>query len=149
MQDTEFKIALPSQYGVVWVFVIMAGLILPVLLIPVVAISGYTEVVEEVAKALVVLFLILKLPSTKERLLAGVIFGFLFGLSESMFYLTTIFHIGDFGIFWQRFLFTVPMHITTVLILVSSGLTKKKFLFFGFAGALALHLLFNYSIINF
>ncbi len=149
MQDTEFKIALPAQYGIVWIFIIMSGLILPVLLIPIVALSGYTEVVEEIAKALVVLFLILKLPSGKMRLFAGAVFGFLFGLSESMFYLTNIIQLGDFSIFWQRFLFTVPMHITTVLVMAISALRWKWLLIFGFSGAVVLHLLFNNFVIGF
>ncbi len=125
------------------VFLILAGLVLPLLLIPLIKFTGYSEIVEEIAKAGVVLFLILKLPSHKTRILAGIAFGFLFGLSESIFYLNNIFQIGDFSIFWQRFLWTVPMHIITVLVILFSGLVSRKWIILGLGGAIILHILFN------
>jgi len=149
MQNTEFEIRTMPQNPITWIFVIVAGLILPILLIPLVKLTGYTEVVEEVAKALVVLFLILKLPNFRTRILAGIFFGFLFGLSESIFYLNNIFQLGDFSVFWQRFLWTVPMHIVTVLVMVFASLAKKWLLIFGLAGAVILHLLFNNFVIGF
>lgn len=130
------------------VFLIMAGLVLPIILIPIIKFIGYSEIIEEIAKALVVLFLILKLPSFKIKILLGVIFGFLFGVSESMFYLNNIFQLGDFSVFWQRIFWTVPMHIFTVLIIVFSGLASKKFLIFGLAGAIISHVLFNGIVID-
>lgn len=130
------------------VFLIVAGLVLPLLLIPLIKFTGYSEVVEEIAKAGVVLFLILKLPSHKARILVGIAFGFLFGLSENIFYLNNIFQLGDFSIFWQRFLWTVPMHIITVLVMVFAGLARKWFLIFGLTGAIALHILFNGIVVD-
>ena len=125
------------------IFIVLAGLILPVLLIFIIKFTDYSEIVEETVKALVVLFLILKLPNHKMQILFSVIFGFLFGLSENFLYLNQIFQFGDFSIFWQRFLWTVPMHIITVLIMVFAGLSKKWILIFGLAGAIILHALFN------
>jgi len=125
------------------IFIILAGLILPILLIFVIKFTGYSEIVEEIAKALIVLFLIFKLPNHKMQIFFGVIFGLLFGLSENFLYLNQIFQLGDFSIFWQRFLWTVPMHIITVLIMVFAILSKKWILIFGLAGAIILHALFN------
>lgn len=125
------------------IFIILAGLILPAFLIFIVKFTGYSEIVEESAKALIVLFLILRLPNHKMQIFFGVIFGLLFGLSENFLYLNQIFQLGDFSIFWQRFLWTVPMHIITVLIMVFAGLSKKWVLIFGLAGAIILHALFN------
>jgi len=88
-------------YGV---FLFVAGLVLPVILIFIVRFTGYSEIVEEIAKALVVLFLILNFPALKQKIGAGILFGFLFGLSENFFYLNQIFQLGDFSVFWQRFL---------------------------------------------
>ena len=67
-------------------FIIILGFILPLLLIPVIKLVGYSEIVEEISKALVVLFLISKLSSWKIKIFIGIIFGFLFGLSETMFF---------------------------------------------------------------
>lgn len=131
------------------IFLILAGLVLPLLLIPLIKFTGYSEIVEEIAKALVVLFLILKLPSWKLQILGGIAFGFLFGFSENIFYLNNIFQLGDFNVFWQRFLWTVPMHIITVLVILFAGLAGKKWIVLGLAGAIILHTLFNGIVIEF
>lgn len=130
------------------IFIILAGLILPFLLIFIIKYTGYSEIVEETAKALVVLFLIFKLPNHRMQILAGVVFGLLFGLSENFLYLNQIFQLGDFSIFWQRFLWVVPMHIITVLIMLFAGLSKKWVLIFGLIGAIILHTLFNSYMIQ-
>jgi hypothetical protein len=147
MQDTNIKIEAPSLATTYVILAIVAGLVLPLLLIPLVKFTGYSEIVEEIAKAVVILFVILKLPSNKARIFAGIGFGLLFGLSESMFYLNNIFQLGDFSIFWQRLLWTVPMHIITVLVMVFAGLAGKKFLIFGLIGAVILHALFNSLVV--
>lgn len=144
--ENDFSLFNTMIYGV---FLIMAGLVLPVVLIPLVKFTGYSEIVEEIAKALVVLFLILNFSTLKQKILAGVLFGFLFGLSENIFYLNNIFQLGDFSIFWQRFLWTVPMHIITVLVILFAGLAGKKWIILGLAGAIVLHILFNGIVIEF
>ncbi len=131
------------------VFLSIAGLVLPLLLIPLIKFTGHSEIVEEIAKALIVLFLILQLQTHKQQILAGIAFGFLFGVSENFFYLNNIFQLGDFSIFWQRFLWTVPMHIITVLVMVLTGLAKKWVFILGLAGAIILHILFNGIVIEF
>lgn len=128
--------------------IVMAGLVLPVFLIPVVKFFGHTEIIEEIAKALIVLFLILKLPTNKIKILYGFFFGLLFGLSESIFYFNNIFELGNFSVLGQRFLWTIPMHIITVLLMVLTGLIKKGYLIFGFIGALILHALFNLLLVD-
>ena len=50
------------------------------------------------------------------------------------------------ALFWQRILWTAPMHIVTVLIILFSGLAGKKRIILGLAGAIILHLLFNISV---
>ena len=131
------------------IFILLAGLILPLLLIPLVKFTGYSEIVEEIAKALVVLFLILQLRTHKQQILAGIAFGLLFGVSENIFYLNNIFQLGDFSIFWQRFLWTVPMHIITVLVILFAGLIGKKWIILGLSGAIILHILFNKAVMEF
>ena len=154
-QIQYFKIQSSLNDIISLIFVIIAGLVLPAVLIPTVKFFGHTEIIEETAKALIVLFLILKftphrtegsdsgLPTNKTKIIYGLFFGLLFGLSESIFYLNNIFQFGDFSVFLQRILWTVPMHIITVLVMVFSGLTAKRFLIFGFIGAVILHILFN------
>ena len=128
---------------------VVAGIVLPLILIPIVQIAGFTEMIEEAAKAIIVLFLILNFPTTRQKILAGISFGFLFGLSENIFYLSNIFQLGDFSVFVQRFLWAVPMHIITVLVMVFAGLARRWFLIFGLAGAIILHVLFNNVAVGF
>jgi len=127
-----------------FIFVFLVGLILPIVLIPVVKITGYSEVVEEISKFLVVLFLILKMPRFK--ILAAIVFGFLFGFSESVFYLTNVFQIGDYSLIIQRFLFTIPMHIITTLAILLPTLLNKKLIIFGLLASILIHILFNFLI---
>ena len=125
------------------ILIIIFGLILPILLIIIVRFTGYSEIVEEIAKAIIVLTLIMNIPSLRGKMLFGILFGFLFGLSENMFYLRNIFELGDFNIFLKRFIWTLPMHIITVLILTLSSSAKKWLIFFGLILAIILHILFN------
>jgi len=131
-----------------FVFIILAGFILPMLLIPIVAVTGYSEVVEESVKALVVVYLIAKLASTKSKILAAVLFGLLFGLSESMLYLTNILQVGDMNVFVYRLMFTIPMHTATVLLMTLATLRVRWYILFGLVNAIILHLIFNNYIIN-
>ena len=84
--------------------------------------------------------------SFKQKIAAGLIFGFLFGLSENLLYLNNIYQLGDFSIFWQRFFLTGSMHIITVLVILLSGLKAKKNIIWGLLLAIAGHLIFNYFI---
>jgi len=149
MEKIELEIKMPPSAIMYGIFVVLAGFLLPVFLIPLIKLVGYSEIFEEIAKALVVLFLILKIPDYKMKIFAGIAFGFLFGVSENFLYLNQIFQLGDLSIFWQRFLWTVPMHMITALVLVVSGLTKKHFLILGLVGAIILHVLFNGMVIAF
>jgi len=150
MKIEEFKIGdEPPLYITYWIFIVIAGLILPIVLIPLIKFTGYSEIIEETGKLLVILFLIFKLPNYKMQILAGMIFGLLFGLSENFLYLNQIFQTGDFAVFWQRFLWTVPMHIITVLMMVLLGMKKKWLIVFGLIGAVFLHILFNSILVKF
>jgi len=139
MQMNLNKINAISYY----ILISVSGLILPLVLMPVITLTGYSEIVEEIAKALVIFFIVLKLPLLKQKIWAVVLFGFLFGLSESIFYLNNIFQVGDFGLLWQRLLWIIPVHISTVLIIILPALKDRKWIFLGLASAIILHIIFN------
>lgn len=136
LAETDFSIKI--------LILILASVLLPFVLIIIEKTwLPYPAIVEEIAKALVIFFLILNLPGVKYKIAAGLLFGFLLGLSENIFYLTNFIESGDLTVFWQKFLLTIPMHIITVLVMVFAGSAKKWFLIFGLAGAIVLHALFN------
>lgn len=126
---------------------IISGLILPAILIVVVRFTGYSEVVEEIAKAIIILFLISNLKTYRLEIIFAILFGFLFGLSENIFYFNQILQSGDINTFWQRFVWTIPMHIFTVLIMTLTATGRKWFLFFGILAAIIIHLIFNVVIV--
>jgi hypothetical protein len=127
-----------------FVLLILITLLLPFpLVILEKTILPYPAVVEEIAKGLVIFFLILNFPTFKQKILAGLLLGFLFGLSENIFYLVNIIENGNLNIFWQRMFFVAPMHIVTTLTILLPALKNKWFIVFGLAGAIILHILFN------
>ncbi len=130
------------------IFILTIGLILPIILIILVKIVGYSEIVEELAKTLIVLFLILKLSLYKDKIFYSIYFAILFGLSENIFYLKNIFELGNLNIFFMRFVWVIPMHIATMLILTLSGTVKRWFIIIGFILAIIVHILFNNIIVN-
>jgi hypothetical protein len=140
------------------IYIIIAGFVLPLILIPLTKLVGHlypvlnmswygAEIMEEIAKAVVVIFLIIKLPTKKSKIIFGILFGFLFGLSESFFYLNNIFQIGDFSIFWKRLMWTIPMHISTIVIMILASFAGKKWVLLGLLGAIMLHILFNGTLV--
>lgn len=133
--------------GIIYIiFAILAGLVLPLVLIPIAKLTGHSEILEEIAKALVVIFLILKLPNFKTKIITAIIFGLFFGLSENLLYLSQFIQQGNLSPFWQRFDLTVPMHVLTVLIIFFLANFKKALALLGLILAIAVHLLFNYFV---
>lgn len=126
-----------------FILLIAVSLILPLILIPIVKIIGYTEIIEELVKALVIFFIVLGFSTVKKGTVGALILGTLFALSESIFYLNNIFQNGDFDIFWQRLAWTMPLHIITVLIMFMLALKEKKLIVPGFIFAVLVHVAFN------
>ena len=67
--EQEIEISGPPQWIVACIFIALAGLVLPLLLIPVVKTLGYSEIIEEIAKAVVVLIIVLKIPRLKSKIM--------------------------------------------------------------------------------
>ena len=126
----------------------LVGIILPWVLIPIIKIIKYSELIEEISKALVVLFLIINFSSLSQKIKSAVFFGFLFGLSESLFYLNYACQLNNMNFFWLRIALTVPMHIITVLVLLFSALKNKKTIILGIIGSLMIHLAFNAFVVT-
>lgn len=129
--------------GIYRVSVFITGLVLPIVLIFIINFTGQSEIIEEIGKVLVILFIILRNPSWKIRLEGAVVFGLLFGLSENMFYLINFLGTENYHIFLLRFITTIPIHIVTVLIIFIFTEIKKYFWIFGLILSILVHLLFN------
>jgi len=125
--------------------IIVLGLSSPLILFPIINFFNYSIIIEELLKAIIVFFLISKI---KYKIKYLIIFAFLFGLSETIFYINNIVAIGDYNLFIYRFLFTIPMHIFTMLTIYSFYKIKKVYIILGFIFAIIIHYLFNDIILT-
>lgn len=121
----------------------LAAFSLPLILIPVESVLPYPYIIEELTKALLVLLL-----PKQSRIFQAVLIGFLFSFSENMFYLTNIITYGYPAYFWQRFLLTTPLHITTTLIIFLLIRKGRWLLIPGLVLTMAIHFFYNYFILK-
>lgn len=128
--------------------VFLSGLVLPFMLLPIIRLTGHSEIVEEVVKALVVCIVVYRFENARTKILAGLFFGFLFGFSETMLYLSSFVTDGTVHLFFERFLFTVPMHMLTATILAVSIIKKRWMIILGVLVTILVHLTFNSIVIQ-
>ncbi len=133
---------------IIGALVVGLGVFVPLLLLPFVYGFIGSEILEEVAKALVVIFLIARLSGGVSRIVWSGVFGFLFGVSETMLYLMPAVQTQLYQDFWTRFVTTVPLHtITPIIIMLPIMIFKSKWAgLLGLALALGFHLFFNLFI---
>lgn len=120
----------------------LSASIAPFLIWPIELIFPYPYIIEELFKGLLVVF-ILRSSDNKERIRLAILVGLFFAFSESVLYMSNILLVGTVWTFIQRLLLTVPLHVITTLLILLSGMRKKRFLGLGILGAMLLHYLFN------
>lgn len=116
--------------------------IAPFLLWPVEIFFPYPHIIEEIAKAIIIFFL-LKSPSTRQKIYGAVLVGFLFAFSEDVLYMLNIFSTGNFQTLILRFVLTMPMHIVTSVVILTSAIIDKRLIFLGIILAGFIHYFFN------
>ncbi|MDD5397043.1 MAG: PrsW family glutamic-type intramembrane protease [Candidatus Moranbacteria bacterium] len=127
--------------------VFILGLLVPILLVPMAKTIGRTEILEEAAKALLVLFLVLSFDGFWKKILVAISLGFLFGISENFLYLYGIMQAGKTNAFEQRMLLSLPLHILTFVIITLSAVRKKWLIIMGVSIAIILHIIFNLFVV--
>lgn len=133
---------------IIGALVVGLGVFVPLLLLPFVQVFIGSEILEEIAKALVVIFLVARLSGGVSRIVWSGVFGFLFGVSETMLYLMPAVQTQLYQDFWTRFMTTIPLHtITPIIIMLPIMIFKSKWAgLLGLALALGLHFFFNLFI---
>lgn len=121
----------------------VAGTILPFILLFIIALTGFSEVIEEAAKLLAIWFLARPLPSKAWQLGCSAVFGFVFACSESALYAGQLIAGGASEVLLQRLLLTTPMHIATSLIICVFSWKGRGMALLGLVVSIALHLAFN------
>ena len=109
--------------------------VLPMILWFVERLLPFPAVVEEAAKALVVV----RADSRRQAFFWGLIFG----LSEAFLFLVNANLLADLTGFWRRLLFTVPMHGVTAGLIMLWG---KRYWWLGLPLAMLAHAWFNLRI---
>lgn len=120
----------------------LVALILPFLLFPVEQLFPSPYIVEEVAKGILVFF-ILSLPDRKTQFLYAILLGLLFAISENVLYIFNIITIGTFSFLLTRLLLTTTLHIGTTLFMFTVAVRDKRLLVLGVILASIAHYFFN------
>ena len=129
-----------------WLFLIFGGLFAPWILLPLVNFFGISEIWEEIIKVIFIIFVIWKFKKIKTQILAGLILGATFGLSESILYLNNFWQLGDLSLFLKRLIYTCPLHVLTVMIMTVISYKKRWLIILGFILAVLTHYIFNFLI---
>ena len=119
--------------------------IAPFVVWPIEIFFPYPHIVEEITKAVLIFFL-LKSPTTTQKISGTILIGFLFAFSENVLYLFNILPSGNTHSLLLRFVLTLPMHVLTSLIIVGPALINKRLIFAGILMAGLIHYLFNISV---
>lgn len=120
----------------------------PFLLWPVEMLAPYPHIFEEVFKLALVLIILNRRGPAFRKITLGVASGVLFALSESFLYFLNIFQAGQPSLFVQRLTLTIPLHGATIMLMILPALKKREFVLVGFLLAVALHYVYNLSLIN-
>ncbi len=116
--------------------------IAPFIIWPIEIFFPYPHIVEELAKALLIFFL-LKSTDNRQKIVGGILVGFLFAFSENVLYMLNIFSVGNPQVLILRFVLTMPMHIATSGVILAVALIDKRLIFLGIILAGFIHYFFN------
>jgi hypothetical protein len=122
---------------------LVLSLALPLLLWPIEQFFPYPHLVEEMAKSLIAIFLANDRQITAKSIIWPIICGFLFALSETMFYLLNFIKLGHFSDLFKRILLTGCLHIGTLLLVYLGAKKNYFFLLLSFFTAVFIHYTFN------
>lgn len=119
--------------------------ITPFFLWPIEFFLPYPYIIEEIAKTILVFF-ILKEHTLKKKVLLTLLAGLLFSISESVLYIFNFALVGDSSAIVTRLLLTIPLHTLTILIILVPALIDKKLLPLGIILTILIHYYFNIII---
>ena len=118
------------------------ALIAPFIVWPIEFLLPYPYVVEEIVKGFLV-YLLLDVKETSTKIKTAIAVGVLFSFSETVLYLFNFFAVGYLPFFFKRLLYTVPLHVITVLVILFPALKDKRLIVVGVILSGVLHFLYN------
>jgi hypothetical protein len=125
-------------------FIPLIAAFVPFILWPIELFLPYPYIIEEIAKMLLIIPLLGLNNSSKIKL--TLIIGLIFAISEGVLYIFNIYLVGNVGTLLERFLFTIPLHTLTSLIILLPSLIDKRLILLGLVAAILIHYFFNLYI---
>lgn len=119
------------------------ALFVPFLLVFVEVVFPFPFIVEELVKLIMIMILVRRVGAENLTIVGVAMIGLIFGLSETVFYITDAFLLGSSSAIVIRLFVTVPMHILTVIIMFIIGRKKKIWWVVGYVVAVIIHYTFN------
>lgn len=139
-----------SCYIFFWLLLAVISIITTFLLLLIEkSVFNQPELVEESAKTILLLIFWRAFSSFDKKYTAALTIGLIFGLSEIIFYLNDIILSGHLDVLTWRLLLTLPMHISTPLLMVFCASKKISGLGWGLLASILLHYIFNTLVINY
>ena len=123
--------------------IILFSLFLPYLLWPIERILPYPHIIEEAAKAGVILYLLNQDLKKRDKITLSLLIGVAFGLTEGIFYIGNILMVGNLNTFALRLIITIPFHALTSFVILFPAFYKKYLIVAGLIAAVFLHYFFN------
>lgn len=120
----------------------------PFILWPIEMLAPYPHILEEFFKLALVLIILNGRGPAFRKITLGLTSGVLFALSETFLYFLNIFQANQFNLFAQRLIFTIPLHVATMILMILPALRKRELVLVGFLLAVALHYFFNLLVVN-
>ncbi len=117
----------------------------PFILWPIEIIIPAPYIIEEIAK-LILIFPLLAEKSVARKIRFTILIGMIFAFSEAVLYLFNISLVGNIGTFFERLMFTIPLHTLTALTILIPSLYGKRLVFAGLIAAIIIHYFYNVLI---
>ncbi len=125
------------------ILALMFAFALPLPLLFLEAIAPVPFLIEEMVMAILILFIVRSSIEERWKLPAVVLAGFLFSISETMFYLINYLSIGQSYLVFIRFLFTGSMHVLTTIVIYLFARKRGYSVLIGLILAILIHFVFN------
>lgn len=129
--------------------IILFGAILPFILWPIEIILPFPHIIEELAKGVLVFYTLKQVESNPTRIKIVLLTGLAFALSESFLYLFNIALVGSPTSIFLRLALTIPLHVSTMLIILFPAMYKRPLIIGGLLISILIHYVFNLAIRSF
>jgi len=125
---------------------LLSAFFTPYLIWPIELFLPYPFIIEEIAKAILVLILLRLEEDKKTGIYVALGMGACFAFTESVFYIFNIALVGNISTYLLRLALTIPLHsVTTLIIFLTATINKerKRYIVAGVVIAGVIHYIFN------